>query len=285
MQKIIGFILVLATVIGGFAIAGGNIANLWQPAEFIIIFGASIGALVVSQPKNVLQELQRQLKAIFADKDNSEELYREMLLLMHKLLVLVKTRGLRQLDDHIEKPDTSSIFLAHPVVLESRGIVTFICDNLRLFSMGKVSAHEFDHLLEQEIYTFEQQKLKPSNALAHIAEAMPGFGILAAVGGIIITMQHLDGPVGSIGLHVAAALVGTFIGIFGCYCLVGPISTSMEHYVKKQTALLECLRAILVTHAQGHVALVATDSGRRLIHRDYQPSFTEMEQWLDEGQV
>lgn len=282
MQKIIGFILVLVTVIGGFAIAGGNIANLWQPSEFIIIFGAAIGALVVGQPKSVLFELWRQVKITFSDKDNSGELYRELLMLMHNLLQLAKTKGLRQLDDHIEKPETSSIFLAHPVVLENPSLVTFMCDNLRLLGMGKVSAHEFDHLLEQEIDTFEQQKLKPSHALAHIAEAMPGFGILAAVGGIIITMQHLDGPLSSIGLHVAAALVGTFMGIFGCYCLLGPLSSSMEHHVKKQTAFLECLRAILVTHAQGHVALVATDSGRRLIHKDYQPSFTEMEQWLNE---
>ena len=115
-----------------------------------------------------------------------------------------------------------------------------------------------------------------------VAEAMPGFGILAAVGGIIITMQHLDGPLSNIGYHVAAALVGTFIGIFGCYCLMAPLSSAMEQYVKKQLALLDCVRAILVAHAKGHVAIVATDSGRRMINEEQKPSFTTMEQWIND---
>jgi chemotaxis protein MotA len=282
MQKIVGFIIVLGAVVGGYMFAGGNVATLWQPAEFIIIFGAGFGALVVGNSGYVLKEMWSQLKSQFVKHKDSSALYRELLLLMYSLLDLAKSKGLRELDEHVENPHTSSVFLAYPLVLEHEALVVFVCDNLRLMSMGKLTAHDFDNLLEQEIYTIEQQKLKPSSAMATIAEAMPGFGILAAVGGIIITMQHLDGPLSNIGYHVAAALVGTFIGIFGCYCLMAPLSSAMEQYVKKQVALLECVRAILVAHAKGHVAIVATDSGRRMINEEQKPSFTTMEQWIND---
>jgi chemotaxis protein MotA len=282
MQKIVGFIIVLGAVVGGYMFAGGNVATLWQPAEFLIIFGAGFGALVVGNSGYVLKEMWAQFKAQFINHKDSAELYRELLLLMYSLLDLAKSKGLRELDEHVESPHTSSVFLAYPLVLEHEALVVFVCDNLRLMSMGKLNAHDFDSLLEQEIFTIEQQKLKPSAAMATIAEAMPGFGILAAVGGIIITMQHLDGPLSNIGYHVAAALVGTFIGIFGCYCLMAPLSSAMEQYVKKQVALLECVRAILVAHAKGHVAIVATDSGRRMINEEQKPSFTTMEQWIND---
>lgn len=281
MQKILGFVMVLGAVVGGFMFAGGNVATLWQPAEFVIIFGAGIGALVVGNSGYVLKEMMSQLKGLFTTEKKSADLYRELLLLMYQLLDLAKTKGLRALDEHVETPETSAIFLAYPMVLQNKSLVNFVCDNLRLMSMAKINAHDFDAMLEQEIYTIEQQRLKPSSALATIAEAMPGFGILAAVGGIIITMQHLDGPLSNIGYHVAAALVGTFLGIFACYCLFAPLATSMEQNVKKKVALLECVRAILVSHAKGHVAIVATDSGRKLINEEIKPSFTSMEEWIN----
>lgn len=281
MQKILGFVVVLGAVVGGFMFAGGNVATLWQPAEFVIIFGAGIGALVVGNSSYVLKDMLSQLKGLFSTDKQSAELYRELLLLMYQLLDLAKTKGLRALDEHVETPETSAIFLAYPMVLQNKSLVNFVCDNLRLMSMAKINAHDFDAMLEQEIYTIEQQRLKPSTALAAIAEAMPGFGILAAVGGIIITMQHLDGPLSNIGYHVAAALVGTFLGIFACYCLFAPLATSMEQNVKKKVALLECVRAILVSHAKGHVAIVATDSGRKLINEEIKPSFTSMEEWIN----
>ncbi|MCT8125011.1 flagellar motor stator protein MotA [Alishewanella sp. BS5-314] len=281
MQKILGFALVLGAVVGGFMFAGGNVATLWQPAEFVIIFGAGLGALVVGNSRTVLKEMLNQLKYQFKSDQQAAELYRQLLLLMYQLLELAKSKGLRELDEHVENPETSSIFLSYPLVLANQPLVIFVCDNLRLMSMGKISAHDFDSMLEQEIATIEQDKLKPSGALAVIAEAMPGFGILAAVGGIIITMQHLDGPLSNIGYHVAAALVGTFLGIFACYCMFAPMASAMEQSVKKQMALLECVRAILVSHAKGHVAIVATDSGRKLINAEIKPSFTTLEEWIN----
>lgn len=281
MQKFVGLVIVLGTVVGGFMFAGGNVASLWQPAEMIIIFGAALGALIVGNSKHVLKEMMSQLKYQFKAPKDQSKLYQDLLMLMYALLDLARTRGLKDLDEHVENPETSSIFLAYPSVSEYPNLVTFICDNLWLFSMGKVSSHDFDNMLDQEIAYLEEQKLKPSQSLAAVAEAMPGFGILAAVGGIIITMQHLDGPMGNIGLHVAAALVGTFLGIFGCYCLMAPLASSMEQYVKKRIAIFECVRAMLVAHAKGHVAIVATDAGRKLINEEVKPTFNMMEEWIN----
>jgi chemotaxis protein MotA len=281
MQKLIGLIIVLGAVVGGFIFAGGNVATLWQPAEFVVIFGASIGALVIGNSRYVLMEMLSQVRYQFQTAKDQSRLYHDLLMLMYALLDMAKKQGLKDLDEHVENPETSSIFLAYPSVAEFPHLVTFICDNLRLFGMGKISEHDFDHMLEQEIYCIEEQKLKPSESLASIAEAMPGFGILAAVGGIIITMQHLDGSMSDIGFHVAAALVGTFIGIFGCYCLALPLSSAMEQYVKKNMALLECVRAMLVAHAKGHVAIIATDSGRKLISEEIKPTFNTMEEWIN----
>lgn len=281
MQRLIGFLVVLAAVVGGFMLAGGNVAMLWQPAEFVIILGAGVGALVIGNSQYVLKELLRQLKAQFVAQPDQAPLYKELLLLMYQLLETIRSRGFRELEEHIENPQTSSVFISYPAVLANPELLTFICDNIRLLSMGKISAYDLEGLLEQEIDNIEQQRLKPSSALHGIAEAMPGFGILAAVGGIIITMQHLDGPLSQIGYHVAAALVGTFIGIFACYCALEPLSSAMEAYVKKQIALFDCVRAVLVAHAKGHVAVVATDSGRKLISEDLKPSFTELEDWIN----
>ena len=281
MQRLIGLIIVLAAVVGGFMFAGGNIASLWQPAEFFIIFGAGIGSMVVGNSPHVLREMLGQLRYQFTRDKSIKPLYQDLLMVMYSLLELAKSKGMRALDEHVENPETSSIFLAYPTVSRFPHLVTFICDNLRLLSMGKVDANDLDIMLEQEIYAIETEKLKPSTAMASTAEAMPGFGILAAVGGIIITMQHLDGPLSDIGYHVAAALVGTFVGIFGCYCLMAPLATAMEQYVKKNTALLECVKAMLVAHAKGHVAIVATDSGRKLIGAENKPSFNTMEEWIN----
>ncbi|WP_419571417.1 flagellar motor stator protein MotA [Rheinheimera sp.] len=281
MQRLIGLGVVLLAVVGGFMMAGGNVAMLWQPAEFVIIFGAGLGALVVGNSSAVLKELGQQLKAQFVSQPDQAQLYKELLVLLYQLLETIRTKGFRELEDHVENPQTSSIFISYPAVLDNPQLLQFVCDNVRLMSLGKINAYDLDMLLEQEIQTLEQQQLKPSSATHSIAEAMPGFGILAAVGGIIITMQHLDGPLSSIGYHVAAALVGTFIGIFGCYCLLEPMSNAMEAYVRKQIALLECVRAVLVSHTKGHVAVVATDSGRKMIAAELKPSFTEMEDWIN----
>lgn len=283
MQKIIGLGLVAVCVLGGFVLARGKLIALWQPAEMIIILGAGLGALIIGNSAEVLKETWRQLKAIMGSRKGEAELYPELLKMMYEILERIRLKGLKSLDIDIESPDESELFERYPQVRQQPLLMSFITDNLRMLGMGRISAHEFEAMLEQEIGAMESDLLKPSRAMHRIGDAMPGFGILAAVGGIIITMQHLDGPLASIGVHVAAALVGTFIGIFCCYCLLEPIGSAMSEWVGRRITQLECVRAVLVAHASGKIPLLAVDAGRKVLEIDIKPSFASMEAWLNES--
>jgi len=283
MQKLIGIGVVVVCVFGGFAMASGRLLALWQPAEMVIILGAVAGSMALGNSRKVLVEMWHQAKAVLQPQQRDDQIaYQQLLTLMSKLLEEVRAKGLKGLDEHIETPLQSSIFLGYPEVLENPLLLSFITDNLRMLGMGKTSPHELEALLEQEIMALEDDLLKPSRSLHHTAEACPGFGILAAVMGIIITMQHIDGPLTGIGVHVAAALVGTFIGIFLCYCLLGPLASSMEQWVTRRISMLECVKSILVAHVRGKIPLLAVDAGRKIIEQDLKPSFIEMENWITE---
>ena len=280
MQKQIGIAVVFICVLGGFLMAGGRLLALWQPAELIIILGAAAGSLIIGNSKEVLHEMWTQIKLVIRPQKAQGELYRELLTLMHHLLDETRLKGMKALDEHIENPQQSSVFLMYPEVSENPLVLGFIIDNLRLMGMGKISPHEFETLLEQEIMAIEEEMLKPAHALHKTGEACPGFGILAAVMGIIITMQQLDGPLGGIGVHVAAALVGTFIGIFLCYCLLEPASSAMEDLVKRRISLLMCIKSILLAQLRGKAPLLAIDAGRKVLEPDVKPSFIQMEEWV-----
>ena len=218
MQKFFGAITILVCVFGGYMWAGGKLGAIWQPAEFLIIIGAAVGSLIIGNPPHVLKEMRQQLRATISSPREEYEYYMELMALLNNLLETARSRGFKHLDSHIESPEQSSIFTAHPKVSNDHRLISFITDNLRLMAMGQMSPHELEGLLEQEIESIQTEMLLPSRSMQRTGEALPGFGILAAVGGIIITMQAIDGSIALIGYHVAAALVGTFIGIFGCYC-------------------------------------------------------------------
>ncbi|MCS3456427.1 lateral flagellar motor stator protein LafT [Aeromonas rivuli] len=280
MQKQLGLGIIFVCVLGGFMMAGGRLLALWQPAEMVIIFGAAIGSMFIGNSKEVLHEMWRQIKLVAKPNKAERELYRELLTLMHQLLEETRSKGLKALDEHIENPQQSSVFLMYPQIAEDPQLLGFIIDNLRLLGMGKISPHELETMLEQEIMAIEEEMLKPAHALHKTGEACPGFGILAAVMGIIITMQQLDGPLTAIGVHVAAALVGTFIGIFMCYCLLEPLSSAMEDLVKRRISLLMCVKSILLAQLRGKQPLLAVDSGRKVLEPDVKPSFMELEEWV-----
>lgn len=282
MQIFIGLFVVFLAVLGGFMMANGKLAALWQPAELVIILGAGLGSMIVGNSTIVLKDCLSQLKGLMRSRKNEGERARQLLMLMHLLLEEIRKHGLKVLDEHIEAPQQSPWFQRYPLVLNEPVLVTFITDNLRLLAMGKNSSHEVESLLEQEIMAIEADLMKPSKALHRTGEAMPGFGILAAVGGIIITMQYLDGPLGDIGVHVAAALVGTFIGIFCCYCVLEPASSAMAEANHRQISLLEGVKAILVANLEGKSPLLAIDAGRRILELDIKPSFAAMESWLND---
>ncbi|MBU3057580.1 MULTISPECIES: flagellar motor stator protein MotA [Pseudomonas] len=281
MQKLLGALIIVACVLGGYAMAHGDMRVLWQPAEVVIILGAALGSLIVGNPKEVLMEMCSQIKGVFVYKRRGEEFQRQLLMLLYELLEMVDVGGLKVLDAHIEEPEQSELFAKYPLIRQEKNLMAFIADNFRLMAMGKISAHELEGFLEQELEAMEHTLLLPSKSLHKIGEAMPGFGILAAIMGIIITMGNIGGSVADVGTHVAAALVGTFLGIFFCYCLMDPLSNAMAQRIKTELSALECVRTTLVAHVAGKPTLLAVDAGRKLIEQDVKPAFKQLETWVN----
>jgi chemotaxis protein MotA len=282
MQKLFGAFVIVACVLGGYAMANGDMAVLWQPAETIIIVGAALGSLIVGNPKEVLLEMLSQIKGVIVYQRRGEEFQRQLLMLLYELLEMVDMGGLKVLDSHVEEPEESDLFARYPLILQEKNLMAFIVDNFRLMAMGRISAHELESFLEQELDAMEQTFMQPSRSLHRVGEAMPGFGILAAIMGIIITMGGIDGPIEEIGTNVAAALVGTFLGIFFCYCLMEPLSNAMGQRVRTELSALECVRTTLVAHLADKPTLLAVDAGRKLIDQDVKPAFKQLEIWVNQ---
>ena len=283
MQKVLGAFIIVACVLGGYSMAHGELTMLWQPAEVVIILGAGLGSLVVGNPKEVLLEMCYQIKGVFVYTRRGEEFQRQLLMLLYELLEMVEEGGLKALDAHIEEPDQSDLFTRYPLILQEPNLMAFIADNFRLMAMGKISAHELEGFLEQELEAMDHALMQPSRSLNKIGESMPGFGILAAIMGIVITMGNIEGgSVAEIGAHVAAALVGTFLGIFVCYCVMEPLSNAMGQRVKTELSALECVRTTLVAHVAGKPTLLAVDAGRKLIEQDVKPAFRQLETWVNQ---
>jgi len=282
MQSIVGVAIILISVFGGFMLHGGKLAVIWEPIELIIIVGAAAGAIVLGNPGHVLKEMWLQLRKVMLRRKQGEEFQRQLLLLMYELLQTA-AGGLKALDAHVEAPQESEMFRRYPLILEEPKLLHFIVDNFRLMAMGKINAHELEGVLEQEIEAIHEEMSQPARSLGKIGEAMPGFGILAAVLGIVMTMNVVaDGAgTGEIAVRVGSAMVGTFIGIFFCYGVLDPISNMMKQLVGEELQALESVKVVLVTHVSGKPPLLAIDAGRRLVQLNIKPSFARLEGWIN----
>jgi chemotaxis protein MotA len=285
MQAIIGLAIVLGAVFGGYMIHGGDFGVIWQPVELLIILGAGVGAIVIGNPSHVLSEMLLQIRKVITNRKHGEEFQRQLLLLMYELLQTA-ARGLKALDAHVEAPHDSDLFKRYPLILDEPKLLHFIVDNFRLMAMGKIDAHELEGVLEQKLGAIHEELGQPAKSLAKIGEAMPGFGILAAVLGIVMAMTVVAAGAGTgeIAERVAAAMVGTFIGIFFSYGLFDPLSSMMKQLVHEEMAAMESVKVVLVTHVAGKPALLAIDAGRRLVQLNIKPSFARLEGWIEKMQ-
>jgi chemotaxis protein MotA len=281
-MQILGILIVLGAVFGGYLMMGGSALAIWQPTELLVICGAAVGALVLGNPKHVLAELFSQVRKVASKHKHDSEFQRQLLLLMYELLQTA-AGGLKALDAHVEAPKDSPMFQRYPLILEEPKLLAFIVDNFRLMAMGKINAHELEGVLEQELEAIHEELTQPSKSLHKIAEAMPGFGILAAVLGIVITMNSVGegADTAEIAEHVGAAMVGTFIGIFFCYGVLDPISGMMKQLVNSEASTMETVKVVLCTHVAGKPPLLAIDAGRRLIQLNTKPSFAQLEAWIN----
>lgn len=278
MFVIIGFAVVLVAVLGGYMSHGGPLMVLVQPSEFIIIGGAAIGSLLVQTPIAVLKQLGGKIGALFKGDPFTKAEYLNLLKTMFELFNSATRDGLIAIEQHVEKPESSTIFSKNKFLLHHKHALYYLADTMKLLMGGGVPPHDLEALLEADIDTHYAEASQTTSMVQKVGDALPGLGIVAAVLGIVITMQAIEGPPAEIGHKVAAALVGTFLGILLCYGFVGPMSTHMELLSQSEARYFECIKAGIVAYAKGNSPVVVVEFARRVVMADVRPTFTELEQ-------
>jgi chemotaxis protein MotA len=277
MFAIIGIILVFAAVIGGFLMEKGQIAVLMQPAELLIIGGAATGTLLAANPIHILKGIADGLKTVLTGSKFGKQRYLDTLRMMYRFLNKVRKEGLLSVEMDVEKPRESALFKDCPEFLNDHHACDFVCDTLRMAITGGVEPFDMDQMMELDMEVTHHEATQPVAALTTMADALPGLGIVAAVLGVVITMGALGGPPEEIGHKVAAALVGTFLGVLLCYGVAGPLSSNMAKAADEHDHYLHVLRVILLSFLKGSAPITAIEIGRRAIPAHMRPSFEEME--------
>lgn len=277
MLLIVGALIVLGSVAGGYMMHGGVLGALWQLNELVIIGGAAVGATVIGTPLPLIKALIGRFGGFFKSPPTKEQ-YVDLLALQYQLYRLTQQSGVMALEAHVEEPEKSSIFSKFPTFLANHHAVSFLSDSVRVIILGGVTPHDLETLMDEDLEVHHHESLKPAQTLAKVADALPGLGIVAAVLGIVITMQAIGGPPEEIGHSVAAALVGTFLGILASYGFVQPMATSMEHQVEAEGRYLTCIKAGLLAVYKGFPPAIAVEFARRTLPEEVRPTFTETEQ-------
>lgn len=281
MLQIIGSIVVVGCVLGGFVAEGGHILALWHPFEILIIVGSAFGAFLISNPMKVVKSSFTDALALPKGAHYKREDYVTLLKLMYDILVKMRKEGVMAIEADLEKPENSALFKKYPRILADHHMVEFIADCLRLIVGGNLDPQELESLLEYELETHHKETLEPAHAVQKVADALPGFGIVAAVLGIVNTMSTLDGAdTAEIGHKVGAALVGTFLGILVSYGFIGPIASAMEHQAHEEGKAFEVVKMALVASVRGYPPQVAVEFARKLLFSDVRPTFNDLEAHL-----
>jgi chemotaxis protein MotA len=277
MFVIIGLVVVLGALMGGFIIAGGNPATLIVIPEYIIILGAAIGSLLIANPLPTLIKIINGILSTLKGPKVNKQAYLDLMKLMYEIFQFAKREGLIALEQHVENPEQSSIISKYPSFLSNHHAVEFFCDTLKVVLSGGVPAHDLEDLMDLDLEAIEQEEEVPPASLQVMADAFPGLGIVAAVIGIIITMGAISEGSEAVGHHVASALVGTFLGVLMSYGVFGPIASNMAKMTAKESKYLLAIKSGLLSFAKGAPAMVAIEYARRSIDPENRPSFKETE--------
>ena len=277
MFAIIGIVIVFGAVVGGFLMEKGHIMVLLQPAELLIIGGAAAGTVLVANPLRIIKKIMGGLLGVLKGSRFSKSAYVESMKMMYELLNKARRQGLVALESDIEEPDKSPIFTKYKSFLSDHHARDFVCDTLRMAVTGGVDPFDVDQMMDLDMEVHHDEIMQPVSALTTTADSLPGLGIVAAVLGVVITMGALGGPPEEIGHKVAAALVGTFLGILLCYGMVGPLAQNMEKSAAEEHAYYGVLRVVMIAFMKGISPLLALEMGRRAIPGYVRPSFTEIE--------
>lgn len=280
MKFIIGNLMVIAAVIGGYLMAHGSLPILWQPAELVIIGGAAFGAFIITNSPKVLKSVVARIPGLLAGSPYNKAAYMELLSLMYELFTKARKEGLMALEAHVEEPSNSDVFNKFPKILKDHAALDFITDYLRMIVGGNMNAMELENLMDAELDAHHHEAEQPGGAIVTMGDGLPGFGIVAAVLGVIITMGSIGGSPAELGYHIAAALVGTFLGILLAYGFVGPMGSAMNEIADEEGKYLTCIKMCILATLNGYSPQVAVEFGRKVIDHSERPNFVELEEYI-----
>jgi chemotaxis protein MotA len=283
-MKFFGFFLVFACTFGGYFLLGGKMKVILAvlPYEALIILGTAIGAFIVANSTHVIKSTISGLRCLVTPEAHTKESYLELLSVLYMLFKLARTKGWLSLESHIEEPEESDLFKQFPHFFQNQHAVEFICDYLRIISLGNENPHELEALMDEEIETLTEERMHPSHSVQTMADGIPALGIVAAVLGVIKTMQAITEPPEVLGKMIGSALVGTFIGVWAAYGFVGPVASALGERAKSEIMYYKCIKVTILAFLNGAAPQVAVEFGRKFLAHNIQPNFDELEEKLNE---
>ncbi len=285
MLVIVGYLAVVLSVFGGFLLAGGHLAALLQPVEILMIGGAAFGAFLVGNSGKAVKATLKALPSVLKNSKYTKALYLELMSLLSEILTKVRKEGLMSIEGDIDAPGESPIFSKYPAILSDHHIVEFITDYLRLMVSGNMDAFQIENLMDNEIETHHHEGEVPVHCVAKLSDGLPAFGIVAAVMGVVHTMASVGLPPAELGILIANALVGTFLGILLAYGFVGPLSSLLEQKLQESTKMYQCVKVTLLASLNGYAPALAIEFGRKVLFSTERPSFSELEDHIKQSKA
>ena len=283
MLVIVGYVIIIISVFGGFALAGGHLASLWQPVELLMIGGAAVGAFVVGNSNKALKATMKALPTVFKSSKYSKAMYMDLMTLLYEVLGKIRKEGLMSIEGDVDDPNNSPIFTKYPDILADHHITEFITDYLRLMVGGNLNSLEIENLMDSELETHHQEGEVPIHTISKLGDGLPAFGIVAAVMGVVHTMESVHLPPAELGILIAAALVGTFLGILLAYGFVSPLAGKLEHNLHESSKMYECIKITLLANLNGYSPVLAVEFGRKVLFTTERPSFMELEEHVKQS--
>ncbi|SFU68994.1 chemotaxis protein MotA [Nitrosomonas eutropha] len=285
MLVTIGYLIVIVSVFGGFALAGGHLGSLFQPVELLMIAGAALGAFFVGNSGKAIKATFKALPGVFQGARYTKVVYMELMTLLYEVLGKIRKEGLMSIEADVDDPAKSPLFTKYPKILSDHHAIEFITDYLRLMVGGNLNPLEIENLMDGEIETHHQEGEVPVHVISKMGDALPAFGIVAAVMGVVHTMASVGIPPAELGKLIAAALVGTFLGILLAYGFVGPLASRLEQRLHESGKLLECIKVTLLANLNGYAPALAVEFGRKVLFSTERPSFIELEKHVKQSKA
>ncbi len=277
MFVLLGYLIVVGSVLGGYLLAGGHMAALFQPLELLIIGGGAIGAFVASNSGKALKAVVQALPSLLKGSKYTKARYMALMALLYDVLWKARKEGLMSIENDVDNPAESPLFQRHPTLANDHQLLEFVTDYLRMMASGNLNALEIENLMDNEIETHHYEAMAPSYAIQKMADGLPAFGIVAAVMGVVHTMGSVGKPPSELGQMIAHALVGTFLGILLAYGFVSPLASLLEQKADESTKELQCVKVTLLASMQGYAPSIAVEFGRKVLYSTERPSFEELE--------